>query len=140
MSWLSKLFRPTDAEVSTEPLEPCLAGLRQVAKTTARGDAAKFLRDALWGGSVPAEELLHRAREFGHAEKTTRRAKADLGIRAYRVGQGSEQRWYWIFHEMANTHAAETANGNADMATLAPLAISAEEEEAPTKWTKMPAG
>ena len=85
----------------------------------------------LAAGSAPAEELLRRARELGHAEKTVRRAKADLGIRAYRVGQAREQRWFWIFPEMANTHPAEIANDNADMATLTPLAISPTNREMP---------
>jgi hypothetical protein len=96
---------------------------QRAADASARDEARKFLRKMLAAGSVPAEELLRRARELGHAEKTVRRAKADLVIRAHRVGQGREQRWFWKFPEIATTQPAEAANGNADVATLACLAI-----------------
>src|SRR4029077_14677639 len=79
--WLERLLsRPNTPQTRQDaPQRP--------VSTNPRDEARKFLSAALAAGSVPAEELLCRARKLGHAEKTVRRAKADLGIRAYRVGQ-----------------------------------------------------
>jgi hypothetical protein len=131
MNWLGKLFRPAGAEVSTKPLQSCHPALRQAPDTGARGEAAKFLREMLAAGSVPAEELLRQARKFGHAEKTVRRAKADLGIKAYRVGQGSDQRWFWTLPvwptEVAIGGLAEIIPPTV---AISPLAISPPDDEA----------
>ena len=91
------------------------------------GEARKFLREVLANGSVPAEELLRQARKLGLAEKTVRRAKADLGIRAHRVGQGREQRWLWTLA----VRPPEMATGRIAEIVTEALAISKEAVRSP---------
>jgi hypothetical protein len=56
--------------------------------------AAGFLRQELAGGPRPAHEILDRAREAGISERTLRRAKRLLAVRAKKVDfRGA---WYWI--------------------------------------------
>lgn len=58
-------------------------------------EACVFLREQLAAGPVPARVVQAEARRAGIADKTLRRAKARLGVRATRVGFGSTGGWMW---------------------------------------------
>jgi hypothetical protein len=55
--------------------------------------AQMFLVDLLADGPVLAKEVLAKAREQGHAEKTLNRAKVAADAVSYRNEEDSE--WYW---------------------------------------------
>jgi putative DNA primase/helicase len=58
-----------------------------------RGTAEALLKDLLKGGSVTAVEVIKEAKAAGLSEMTIRRAKADLGVEAVKIGHA----WYWRF-------------------------------------------
>ena len=63
---------------------------------TERNEAKDFLRDILGDGPVPVKEIQTAARSNGISDATLKRAKADLKIRAERVGGiGKDGRWAW---------------------------------------------
>ncbi len=63
---------------------------------SAQDEAVEFLRDALADGERDVAEVTKEARQYGVADKTLRRAREQLGIRARRVGAvGSKQKFYW---------------------------------------------
>lgn len=75
-----------------------LAGPPVDAGGGARADAEDYLRQALADGPVPAKQVLREASEAGIAEKTLRRAKAGLGIRAVKQqveGKRGAAGWLW---------------------------------------------
>lgn len=59
---------------------------------TARTEAEAFLRAELTGGDVASKELTKRAREAGISEKTLKRARQAMGIRARK--DGNTGAWY----------------------------------------------
>jgi len=61
----------------------------------ALAEAQDFLRDLLTAGAVDAEEGWRQARKLGIAERTLKRARAALGIKARREGFGPGGRWVW---------------------------------------------
>jgi hypothetical protein len=54
-------------------------------------DAKNFLRRVLSGATVLSTEVVNQAREELIAEKTLRRAKAELRVEAFQMGR----QWYW---------------------------------------------
>jgi hypothetical protein len=54
-------------------------------------DAMEFLRDALVGGPVLAEEVFSRAADRGVSRRTLQRVKAALGVKT----QKRDGRWWW---------------------------------------------
>ena len=62
--------------------------------TTERREAARFLKDLLADGPMPATMVLRQARNVGFSEITIRRAKKDLSIRSYRE-QRIDGKWRW---------------------------------------------
>jgi putative DNA primase/helicase len=66
------------------------------AEDASKLEAAKsFLRGALADGPVPFEVLQSDARAAGIAERTLRRAKDALDVRAVRTGFGKDGHWTW---------------------------------------------
>jgi hypothetical protein len=61
----------------------------------ARGGAVAWLAQLLGNGPMPEPWIEQAADEAGHAWRTVRRAKEDLGITSDRVGFGKEGRWEW---------------------------------------------
>lgn len=57
------------------------------------GEAKAFLLKVLAGGPIPARQIFAEARDAGHAERTLKRAKADLGIESTK-GEMSGK-WAW---------------------------------------------
>ncbi|MNT97949.1 hypothetical protein D3C72_2404080 [compost metagenome] len=55
--------------------------------------AQMFLIDLLSNGPVLAKDVMVKAREQGHAEKTLNRAKVAVGAESYRSEEDHE--WYW---------------------------------------------
>jgi hypothetical protein len=84
----------------------------------ARVEAAEFLRAALAAGPRPAREVLAEARAAGLAEKTLRRAKDRLGVRAQRVSETGTAigsgRWEWALPQgVSQDRSAEGAGQDA---------------------------
>ena len=69
--------------------------LLEPSKENAKGDAMAWLVQALSGGPMPVAWLEAAAEEAGHAWRTVRRAKEDLGVLSDRVGFGAEGGWEW---------------------------------------------
>jgi hypothetical protein len=59
----------------------------------ARDDAKKFLEDFLQTGPMPQTEVMEAAKANLIAEKTLRRAKTDIGIKARK--KGNDGGWTW---------------------------------------------
>lgn len=70
-------------------------------------DAKSFLSEMLLTGEVEANTVLREAKLAGIAERTLRRAKKALGIRAYKNGRHG--RWIWTFDD--SSKAAKTTEG-----------------------------
>jgi putative DNA primase/helicase len=81
-------------------------------RETKRDAAAEFLESALLGGPVLARELYDLAEAEGISDRTLRRAKEELGVKAFRrgeegqVGGGS---WWWS--KAANPLGGHPSNG-----------------------------
>jgi putative DNA primase/helicase len=73
-------------------------------KESKRDAAVEFLEAALVSGPVPARELFERAEIEGISEKTLRRAKDELHVKAFRrgkeghIGSGA---WWWRLSKVA---------------------------------------
>ena len=68
---------------------------------TERDEAKEFLRAALADRPVKAPQVLREAKEAGHSERTIRRAKEELGIKA--VKEGMDGGWVWQLPKMATS-------------------------------------
>ena len=78
----------------------------------ALAEAQDFLRDLLADGPVDAEEGSRQARKVNIADRTLKRARAALGVKARREGFGSNGRWLWEAppveaHRGPNPHTIE---------------------------------
>lgn len=62
---------------------------------SALAEAEEFLRVLLADGSVDAEDGWRQARKLNIAERTLKRARAVLGVKARREGFGPNGRWLW---------------------------------------------
>jgi hypothetical protein len=60
-----------------------------------RNEAANWLKDELQSGPAASQQLFTRGKAGGFSEKTLRRAKHDLRLRAYKEGFGSGSTWMW---------------------------------------------
>ena len=58
-------------------------------------EAKAYLREVLAEGGQWVKMLLIEARQQGISDRTLKRAKAELGIKSYRVGAGAEGGWKW---------------------------------------------
>lgn len=70
---------------------------------TAHDVAKRFLRMRLFEGPIDATKLLRAAKIKGIPERTLRRAKAAIGVKARKDGQVNEAgqrtwRWHWPHH------------------------------------------
>lgn len=85
-------------------------------------DGTDVLNSLLESCGMPVEEIKRHAKEAGISESTLRRAKAILGVEAYREGGlGATGRWVWCLKKHRGTEHEKpkvpTAEG---MGTLAP--------------------
>lgn len=62
-------------------------------KTSALTDAKRFLSELLADGPLPTKTVIADAEGAGHNEKTIRRAKAEMGVEAVKVGM--KDGWIW---------------------------------------------
>lgn len=69
-----------------------LAAPTDPEERSALGEAMEFLREALKDAPVESKDARKSAREAGVSEATLRRAKAALGVRSTKAGDGS---WSW---------------------------------------------
>lgn len=58
-------------------------------------DAELWLRDMLEGQSMQSNELYREGKKAGYSERTLKRAKSSLGVKAVKQGYGKEGAWYW---------------------------------------------
>ncbi len=74
-----------------------ILGSASNAAHSPREEAEEFLRVSLAGGRRPTKEILEEAKEQGVAERTLKRAKRDLNVRAGRHSAGNKGsgQWYW---------------------------------------------
>jgi len=68
---------------------------------SSRAEAEYFLRATLQGGALPSLKVLEGARQLGIAERTLKRAKEHLGVKAQREGFGANGTWSWRLPERA---------------------------------------
>lgn len=73
--------------------------------SSARDDAAEWLRTLLADGPMPAGEVKGAAKDDGIAPRTLDRAKQALGVVARREGFGRGGRWVWELPHSAPTDA-----------------------------------
>jgi len=106
-----------------EPLEGTARDLLAEAEqddddgeASALDDAVLFLKAELANGQQPSTAVLGSARKAGHAERTLKRAKRDLGVQATKQKEG----WFWSLPDKS----AKDAKGakSASPESLAPLA------------------
>ena len=97
------------------------------AGRTERDEAADFLRSVLADKPVKASQVLREAREAGHSERTIRRAKDELDIKA--VKEGMDGGWVWQLPKMATTSYTKTvaAFGNGGSLRDAKMATTPED-------------
>lgn len=62
---------------------------------TRLAEACEFLRELLADGPVPSKEVYASAKIQKVAQKTLKRAKSKLGIKAKKEGMGEGAVWYW---------------------------------------------
>ena len=79
------------------------------ATPSASDDATTFLRDALANGARKACELYEDARHAGIAERTLKRAKTTLGVKAEK--RGFHGAWWWILPPHEGAEAGQDAEG-----------------------------
>lgn len=73
---------------------------------SALGEAMDCLREILSDGQQhEASEVTSEAKSAGHAERTIRRAREELGIRPER--DGKNRKWYWRLGQGGQTHRTE---------------------------------
>jgi putative DNA primase/helicase len=86
------------------------------AGRTERDEAAAFLRSILADKPIKASQVLREAKDAGHSERTIRRAKDDLGIKA--VKEGMEGGWVWQLPKVATTSYTKTVAAFGDGGSL----------------------
>lgn len=92
-------------------------------------EAEDFLQDVLSVGPVLAKEILRQAKEAGIAERTLKRAKADMGILSRRsVESGASAHWTWELPDRAKGAKDAKKYGCRDVGTLAPKPLEMAEE------------
>jgi hypothetical protein len=85
---------PLPGTLSAEALLDTAAVPASREDTGQRAEAERFLEDLLAHGPVPSTQVMKDLRANGIAEKTARRAKRDLKIRAERIPRGTGP-WFW---------------------------------------------
>jgi len=80
-------------EVETSSAD--LLGRQDQDEAPARSEAEEFLSTVLSDGAVPAKQVMDQAREAVIAEKTLRRAKAKLGVKAVQLHGRPHGGWAW---------------------------------------------
>jgi len=64
-------------------------------------EAKEFLLDELSGGGRKQSELLKEAKSLGISERTLKRAKSEIGIKAAKEGFGEQGYWIWPLPDTA---------------------------------------
>ena len=104
-------------------------------KETKRDVAVEFLEAALVGGPVLARELFQRAETEGISEKTLRRAKDELHVKAFRrgkeghIGSGA---WWWRISKVA-----KPLDGQASNSQVTILKTAGQSESEPPEMLNM---
>ena len=81
-------------EGSSRSILGAIEGETEETNTSKKGQAKRFLIEALASGSVPSNELFEQAREwYGLSRDTLRRAQSDLGVEA--IKEHFAGGWVW---------------------------------------------
>jgi hypothetical protein len=103
--------------------------------STALSEAENFLRVELAGGRVPSKELETRARNAGISDRTLKRAKQALGVKAVR--DGATGAWYCIlpheFEEIGQEGQDPSTPVHGPLGPLNPLSAPSERTESKTE-------
>jgi hypothetical protein len=75
---------------------------------SAREEAKGFLLDALEAGRVPSKQIWKDSRDADIASATLKRAKAELGVKAEKVGQ----EWWWRLPEPEHAGGVHREGGD----------------------------
>ncbi|MCC7101222.1 MAG: AAA family ATPase [Rubrivivax sp.] len=87
-------------------------------EASALDDAVLFLKTELANGQQPSMAVLGNARKAGHAERTLKRAKRDLGVQATKQKEG----WFWSLPDKSAKDAKGAKSASPEsVAPLAPL-------------------
>lgn len=74
--------------------------IRPISRLDHTKESAKaLLLETLKAGRVPVENIRVEAAQAGVSASALHRAKAALGIKSIRAGQGAETVWYWELSE-----------------------------------------
>jgi putative DNA primase/helicase len=83
-------------EYEPEPIDmDAMESWTQRRPTPRLDEAIEWLKDVLADGPVKSVEILEMAAEAGLAEDTLRRAKDELYVSVYKVGNNENACWYW---------------------------------------------
>lgn len=77
----------TAASVMGQPIDP-------VDREDA-SDAELWLRDILEGAAMSSNDVYKEGAKAGYSQRTLKRAKSSLGVKAVKQGYGKEGSWYW---------------------------------------------
>jgi hypothetical protein len=90
-------------EVETTAKEIALA-TGSAAEASALHEAGYVLYSLLCCGPLPANEVAHRAAKAGVASRTLHRAKAALGVKSIKRGNGAGSQWLWRLPDADRTY------------------------------------
>lgn len=86
IEWLGE-SSVTAASVMGQPVDP-------VDRDDA-SDAELWLRDILEGAAMSSNEIYKEGAKAGYSQRTLKRAKSSIGVKAAKQGYGKEGSWYW---------------------------------------------
>jgi hypothetical protein len=104
---------------------------------TALEEAVQFLMDVLAEGDHEYHALVREAKASGVHERTLRRAKGQLGIRSYRVGNPAKgMKWFWSIQPKSEATAASgRAHSKSETPTGSPSALQQDRaQQCPGSW------
>ena len=79
--------------------EALAAELTDASDPSERDEASEWLQEVLADGPVPAANIWEQAKKNRIADRTLKRAKREIGVKAYREGFGPGGEWIWALPE-----------------------------------------
>jgi putative DNA primase/helicase len=98
--------------------------------------AAAWLREQLADGPRPVRELQAEARDCGFAQRTLRRAREDLGLRAVRLSGGGPASWHWQLPPAPMLPSPFPVDWEPDEHIDAAVAAMSREDQALADWLR----
>ena len=91
--------------------EALAAELTDASDPSERDEASEWLQEVLADGPVPAANIWEQAKKNRIADRTLKRAKREIGVKAYREGFGPGGEWIWALPD--HRGPAQTIEGQA---------------------------